>query len=201
MKTLLALIALGLAAALINGAAADKPCCHKPLAADAPLPDKSLYQVTSAWTNDAGAQIKLASFRGEPRVVTMFFAKCEFACPLLVSDMKRIEEALPENARKHVGFILISFDTERDTTAALANFRRKHSLGENWTLLRGSPDDVLEIAALLGVKYRKDGRGQFAHSNLVTLLNGEGEVVTQQAGLNQPGTELARAAERLLPPK
>ncbi len=183
---------------VMTAVAAENTCCVSTVKAGAALPDKSLYQVTSLWTNDVGRSLEFASLRGKPQIVTMFFANCEFACPLLVNDMKRIEQTLPENVRTNVGFVLISFDIERDTPGALAQFRQKHSLGKNWTLLRGSSDDVLEIAALLGVKYRKDGRGQFAHSNLITLLNQEGEVVARQNGLNQPGAELARIAERLI---
>jgi protein SCO1/2 len=38
---------------------------------------------------------------------------------------------------------------------------------------------------LLGVKYKREGNGQYAHSNLITLLNGQGEIIYQLAGLNQ----------------
>lgn len=166
-------------------ASAKPDCCIKELTATTPLSDKSLYQLDSSWTNDARAAIKLISLRGRPQIVTMFFAKCEYACPILVHDMKQIEAALPDNMRTNVGFVLVSFDSERDTPAALASYRKIHELPANWTLLRGAPDDVLELAALLGVKYKKDARGQFAHSNIITVLDPGGEVVHQQIGLNQ----------------
>src|SRR5262245_37699002 len=101
----------------------------------------------------------------------MFFANCEYACPILVHDMKRIEAALPENLRANVGFVLVSFDGDRDTPVALAQYRKNHGLAANWTLLRGTPDDVLELGLLLGVKFKKDFRGQFAHSNVITVLD------------------------------
>lgn len=175
-------------------------CCTEELAAPTPLPDKSLYQLDSSWTNDARAALKLASLRGRPQIVTMFFASCEFACPILVHDMQRIESALPENVRTNVGFVLVSFDTERDTPGALALYRNNHRLGANWTLLRGAPDDVLEFAALLGVEYKKDARGQFAHSNIITVLNPNGEIVMQQTGLNQRVDEIASTLKRLRSP-
>ena len=40
-----------------------------------------------------------------------------------------------------------------------------------------------ELAALLGVKYKQEAGGMFAHSNLITVLNQEGEIVHQRAGL------------------
>jgi protein SCO1/2 len=99
--------------------------------------------------------------------------------------LSRQAAALPENVRTNAGFVLISFDSERDTPEALAAYRKIHGLGANWTLLRGGPDDVLEFAALVGVKFKKDLRGQFAHSNVITVLDPNGKIVSQQIGLNR----------------
>ncbi len=159
------------------------------------LPDQSLYQLESTWTTDAGRPLPLRALRGKPRIVAMVFTSCEFACPIIVNDMKRLAAALPPERREQIGFTLISFDPERDTPEKLRAFRARMELPEaNWTLLRGAADDVRELAALLGVNYRRDARGQFAHSNLLTLLNADGEVVWQQAGLN---VELAPTLQRI----
>ena len=174
------------------------PCCAKEVPAGRPVSDRSLYQLDSSWTNDASAALKLAALGGRPQVVTMFLARCEYACPVLVHDMKKVEAALPESVRTNVGFVLVSFDTERDTPAALAEYRRIHELPANWTLLRGAPDDVLELAALLGVKFKKDARGQFAHSNNLTVLDAGGEVAHHQIGLNQPPVETVKHVTRLV---
>ncbi len=175
-------------------------CCLKPAESGQPMSDHSLFQLDSTWTNDQGADMKLGALGGPPLVVTMFFAKCEFACPVLVHDMKKIQAALPEEVRSKVGFVLVSFDTERDTPLVLAEYRMIHELPANWTLLRGTADDVLELAALLGVKFKKDARGQFAHSNVLTVLNPGGEVVHQQVGLNQAPHETVKQLHRLLHP-
>jgi protein SCO1/2 len=106
--------------------------------------------------------------------------------------MKRVVAAFPAEVRTNVGFVLVTLDTERDTPAALRDYRRIQKLPENWTLLRGSPDDVLELAALLGVKFAKDARGGFAHSNIITVLDAGGEVIHQQIGLNQETGETVR---------
>jgi protein SCO1/2 len=150
------------------------------------LSDKSIYQLDSTWTNDADHPIKLATLRGRAQIVAMFFTRCENACPITVSDMKRIEAALPEALRERVGFTLVSFDPERDTTASLRAYRLRRSLDPaRWTLLRGEPADVADLAARLGMKFRNGARGQFSHSNIITVLNPGGEIVHQQTGLNQ----------------
>ena len=174
------------------------PCC-RPIAAQTNYTDKSLFLLDSTWTSDAGRKVKLGVLRGPPQVVAMFFASCQFTCPLTVSDLQRIEAALPENLRTNVGFTLISFDSTRDTPATLQAYRAKRELStQNWTLLRGEPDDVRELAALLGVIYRQDAKGDFAHSNVITVLNAEGEIVFQQPGVNVDPQETVSRIEQLL---
>ena len=178
-------------------------CCAKPEAgadktAAVKFSDESIYNLDSTWTSDAGRPLKLGTLRGKPQVLAMFFASCEYACPILVHDMQRLESALPPALRDKVGFTLVSFDTERDTPDRLRAFRRDRGLNDRWTLLRGKSDDVLELAALLGIKFKKDARGQFAHSNVILILNAEGEVTHQIAGLNQNVDATVQHLEKLI---
>ena len=164
----------------------------------APLTDKSIYQIDSTWTTDTGLPVKLATLRGRPQIVAMFFTSCSNACPITVSDIKRIDAALPKTLRGRVGYTLISFDPQRDTTAALKAYRQRRELNPTqWTLLRGEPADVAELATRLGMKIRSGARGQFGHSNLITVLNPEGEIVHQQIGLNQNIDETVGLVQRL----
>ena len=172
------------------------PCCRK-VEASAPTTDKSLYQLESVWTSDVGTETKLEVLKGRPQVLAMFFSHCEYACPILLHDMKRIEAALPESLKGQVDFVLVSFDTERDTPVALKAFREKEKLpAKNWSLFTGQPDDVRELAALLGVNYQKDAKGQFAHSNLITILNADGEIAYQLQGLNQRVDDVVAVLEK-----
>ncbi len=154
---------------------------------------ESLYQLDAAYTTDGDTRFTLAQLRGRPVILAMFFASCNFACPLLVADITRIQAALPAPLRDEVAIVLVSFDTVRDTPAALKKYRDERLLGAQWTLLHGDDDAVAELAALLGVKYKQEADGQFAHSNLITILNAEGEIVHQRAGL-QGGLVDAAAA-------
>ena len=173
-------------------------CCAKTEPAAA-FSDKSIYQTESQWTTDTVKQIKLAELKGRPQVVVMFFASCQYACPILVHDLQKIEAALKLEQRARVGFTLVTIDPKRDTPAALASFRTTRVLpAETWTLLHGESDDILELAALLGVKYKEDANGQFAHSNIITVLNADGEVVHQLVGLGQDINATVRELEKLL---
>lgn len=202
IKILFVALLLATAAPVIAGQTASNSvprcCCAAAPAPAKPLAEKSLYQLDTVWTNDDGVAVPLSSLRGRPQVIVMFFASCQYTCPLTVMQMKELETALPASARANVGFTLVSFDTLRDTPATLKSYRALHELPRgNWTLLTGSADSVLDLAALLGVKFKEDAQGQFSHSNVITLLNAEGEIAYQQVGLNPDNQELIRHLAQL----
>lgn len=172
-------------------------CCRRHLA-PAAFTDKSLYQVESKWTTDAGKEIKFSDLAGKPQIMLMFFSHCTAACPILVYNLRRIESSLTPVERSKIGLTLVSFDSERDTPAVLAQYRKALNLSGNWTLLNGKQDDVLELAALLGVQYKRNADGQFAHSNAITLLNARGEIVFQQTGLDSNPQDMVSKIQRLL---
>jgi protein SCO1/2 len=116
----------------------------------------------------------------------MVYTTCEAACPILVSLMQLMAAALPPDVRLQVGFVLVSFDPERDTPGVLRAYSdRMHLDAASWSLLTGHPDDVLELATLLGIRYTRDQRGGFIHSNVMTVLNTAGEIVHRHEGLHQ----------------
>lgn len=160
--------------------------------------DNSIYQLNSQWTNQAGELVSLKSFVGKPVVLTMFFANCTYACPLLVNDMLKMENSLPINKKNNYRFILVSIDPERDTPAKLKIYAKEHGLDlSRWTLLTGKSDDIMELAALLGFKYKKDEKGNYSHSNIITLLNEKGEIAHQHVGLNQDIAETVNQLRNL----
>ncbi len=153
----------------------------------------SLYQLDASFTDDSGRVVTLGSLRGRPVVLTMFFTSCGYACPLQVTDMQRIRAKLPPGVRERAEFVLVSFDVARDTPSSLAQYRAERSLGAQWTLLHGDGDGIRELAALLGVKYRQESDGAFSHSNVITVLNPQGEITYQRVGLNGGVDEAASA--------
>ena len=196
MKTRLACLALLVATAGIGAEPVPPPCCAVEEKPGAPLSARSIYQLDATWTNDAGATVRLAAWRGRPVVLAMFFARCEYACPILVQDMQRLRARLSDDVRAQAQFVLVSFDTARDTPAALKTYRERMSLDAGWTLLRGETDAVQELAMLLGVKFKRDARGQFSHSNLISILNAKGEVAYQHVGLRGDVSDAAEAVMR-----
>lgn len=193
--------ALAPAAAATASCCAPAPSCCAAAPAEEPaaaaLSTSSLYQLDGGFENDRAQEVRLAALRGRPVLLAMFFSTCTYACPMIVSDLTRIRAALPAPLRDELAIVLVSFDVARDTPAQLARFRAERSLDDAWTLLHGSDATVAELAALVGVKYRREADGQFAHSNLITVLNREGEIVHQRAGLEGGLDDAAVAVRRL----
>lgn len=161
-----------------------------------PLPDASIYQMDAAWTDHHGDALQLADLRGGPVLMSLVFTNCASACPLTVEDMKALARALPEP--DDVRFVLVSLDPARDTLAAMRHFADAHHLTGDWTLLRGTPDDVQMLAALLNVRYRPTPDGQVAHSNLIHVLDSDGRLITQQEGLGTDPAAAVAAVEQAL---
>ncbi|WP_347160014.1 SCO family protein [Pontibacter chitinilyticus] len=184
-------------------------CCTKPAATASAavipmashagaLSDLSLYNLSSEWTDQEGRQLKLEELQGKPQVVAMVYTSCAYACPRLTADLQDIEAKLPEDKRQAIGFVLVTMDPDRDTPEKLKAFAVAHHLDtRRWTLLTSQPDDIRELAALLNVQYAKDLNGNFSHSNLITVLNAEGEIIHQQEGLGTNPAETLQALKNL----
>lgn len=146
----------------------------------------SLYQVSSTWTTATEQRLQLSALQGKARVLVLHYTSCEYACPILISLLKNIEAALEPEVRERVGFVAVTFDPAHDTPEVLRAYSTRLDLAPSrWTLLRGTPDDTLELAILLGVKYRREPQGGFAHSNLLTVLDKHGVIVHRHVGLQQ----------------
>lgn len=177
----------------------EESCCADEPEAGAPLADASVYQLDAAWTDQTGAARKLVSFRGHVTIVAMVFTHCAYVCPRLTADAKALIAALPEQQRGAVRGLLVSFDTARDNPARLRVWAGEQGLDlKQWTLLHGDEGAVRELAAVLGVNYQQAQNGDFAHSNLVTVLDREGRIAHRIAGLQADVAPAVTAIGELL---
>jgi protein SCO1/2 len=176
---------------------------HSDLPGATPLASESVYQLEGSWTAAPDRSMPLAALRGKPVVLLLFYGTCQSVCPILVRDVQRIEAALAPEERDAARFVLVTFDPEVDTPERLAAYARDHELaGERWTLLHGSPEQVRELAAVVGVRYRPSGGGQYAHTQRITLLDREGRVAAHADGLERSLDDIvARLRVQLAPGK
>lgn len=155
-----------------------------PAVASDKLPGTSIYHLSSAWTDHLGRPFELPDLRGGPAVFVMFYGDCTTACPLLVKAAEDISDALSDEQRATTRFVMVTFDTDRDTPEKLAAYAADKGLDlPTWHWLVGSPLQTRQLATLLGVQYRDAGNGMFAHSNVVTVVDSEGVPTARLEGL------------------
>lgn len=148
------------------------------------LPGNSLFQNSAVWKNQLGNSFSFRELRGRPTVISMFYSRCTSSCPLTIENVQRLSRFLEQHGKKDTNFVLVSFDSENDTPESLARFAKKHEIDKpRWHFLHGSADDVEELAVLLGIKFRRNDDGSYAHSNVLTLLNADGVPVLRHDGL------------------
>lgn len=167
-------------------------------AAGAAVPSDSLYQLKVPLTDADGRAVALDGFRGQPVIVSLFYGRCYTACPLLIASIKRIEAKLSPEARAQTRVLLVSLDPQNDTPQVLANVARAHALdAARWRLARTSEDKVQELAAVLGVRYRKLPSGVINHSTVITLLDPQGRPLERVEGVNAPAEALVARLQAL----
>lgn len=160
------------------------------------LASESVYQLVSEWHTQDNDTMQLYELQGKIPVVAMIFTSCGYACPRIVADLKDIEAKVPADKKDKVVFVLVSFDTEKDTPARLREFAQEMDLGENWLLLHGGEDAVRTLSMVLDVQYKKQQNGHFAHSNSITLLDTRGVIAARVEGLGtNPGPIVNKLAE------
>jgi protein SCO1/2 len=186
-KALARQLALGLALALGAAGCSDDRAKDPPaVAAEA---QASIYPLDLALRDQDGRPIGLDVFRGHPVIISMFYGTCPAACPLLIAHVKSVESRLDPRLRADTRVLLVSFDPARDTPAVLRATGERHGVDmARWKLATGPDGDVRQLAAALGISYRRMPGGAFAHDSVISVLDGEGRVL---ARVDDPRAELA----------
>lgn len=154
-------------------------------AAPLPLSPTSVLQLPNTFTDQSGRNFQLADRRGHVQLVSMFYTSCTYTCPLMIDSGIGVQHALTPTQREALRILIVSFDPQRDTPAALnAVVIKRHLDTQRWTLARSDDSGVRKFAALLGVRYRKIAGGDFNHTSGLILLDAEGRILakTDQLG-------------------
>ena len=186
-----------------------KPCCEEKAAPGAEghkleataAAKGSILDFEHEWTDQSAQPFRLSSLQGKHIVLAMGYATCKFACPRIMADLMAIERGLTDTEKAATHFVFITIDPETDTPAALEKFLKTYKADPlRWHAVRGSADDTREISVALGVRYKAIDGGDFAHSNLISLLGADGTIIHRQQGLGAQPEELIKALRESLKP-
>lgn len=143
----------------------------------------SIFLLDSKWQNQDGKEIQLKDLKGKNLVVAMIFTSCQTACPLLIADMKKVASKIDPKKLKETSMVLITIDPENDTPEVLKKYAQERTMyGDPWIFLRTDMESTREFANVLAVKYKKITPIIFSHSNIISIFNKNGEMVSQEEG-------------------
>jgi len=165
----------------------------------APVPQDSLYTLDVELVNQTGADTSLAVWRGHPTLVSMIYASCPMACPILMNDLKALEAQLSPETRAQTRVLLITLDPEQDGPKELADVAKTYEVDtQRWQFVRGSPMDTRTMAQHLDVTFALRADGEMDHTSLIALLNPEGQVIDSLFGLQQDNTHFIARLDGLV---
>ena len=140
-----------------------------------------------SFVNQDSAVVTEKAIEGKVVAVNFFFTTCKSVCPKMNNNLKPVYEAF----KNEPGFLLLSHtsDPDRDSPAVLKHYA--DSLGidtKRWVFLTGRKDSLYAAARR---SYKIDDPhnnlastdDEFLHTQLVALVNRDGDVVKIYDGL------------------
>jgi protein SCO1/2 len=83
-------------------------------------------------------------------IINFFFATCDNICPLVTSNLVKVQKMLGDRVGKDVFMSSISLKPEQDTPAQLKDFSKMHHTGPGWNFFTGDPADIEMLRQKLG---------------------------------------------------
>ena len=160
--------------------------------------NSSIFLLDSKWQNQDAEELQLKDLKGKNLVMVMIFTSCRTACPILVGDMKKIHAKIEKNKLKDTSLVLISIDPTNDTPEVLKKFAAERNMdSEPWIFLKSDEESTREFANVLAVKYKKISPIEFSHSNIISVFNRNGELVSQEEGSGINSDAVAKTVNEL----
>ncbi|MDB5642174.1 MAG: SCO1/SenC family protein [Hyphomicrobiales bacterium] len=148
-------------------------------------------------TDQNGARVTEASYRGAPSIVFFGYTHCPDVCPTALFDMSEVLKRLP--ADKRVSALFVTVDPERDTPAALKDYLS--SFDPRISGLSGSRPEIdaaLKVYRVYSKKQpQENGEYSMDHSAIVYLMDKQGRFVSA-LNLQSPPDTVAKEIQRLM---
>lgn len=130
-------------------------------------------------TDIEGNAVSLDNTKGKVRLLYFFFANCPDVCPTTTHMLSRVQEQLTKEGVFGTDTMILqaTIDPERDTPETLKKYAESYGADLNgWKFLRGTEQQVKDIAQSYGVSVIKDDQGNFLHINAIVLIDENNQV-------------------------
>ncbi len=123
---------------------------------------------------------------GKVHVVDFMFTSCPGICPVMSSQMQRLQEM----TKDYLPFQMLSFtvDPDRDTPSTLKAYAKEHRADlKRWMFLTGPMDSIYKVGIkgyYLGMQKDSTEPGGYLHSGRFVLVDGKGLIRGYYDGTN-----------------
>lgn len=174
-----ALVALGGGAALALGLMRIQPTASEETAYGAPF----------RLTDQNGAPITEAVFKGKPTAVFFGFTHCPEVCPTTLSELGAYREELRKEKSRDLQIVFVTVDPERDTPDIVRNY--VGAISPDVVAITGDRTGLDAMLKSWGVYWKKVGEGPdytMDHTATTFLLDSDGRFVGTIAYGENPKT-------------
>lgn len=128
---------------------------------------------------------------GKITIVDFFFTSCPSICPVMSTEMERVQDAFRDEDMVQV--YSISIDPDYDTPQVLADYATLHGAKPGkWFFLSGPREQTYHLARCGFVLPAIDGGkipDDFVHSDKFVLVDGLGRIRGYYSGTNREGVD------------
>jgi protein SCO1/2 len=88
--------------------------------------------------------------KGKVVTINFFYSKCEDVCPVVTSNLVRVQELLGDQVGRQVFMYSFSLKPAEDTPQVMKEYAEMHGVKPGWTFLTGKPEDLELLRRKLG---------------------------------------------------
>jgi protein SCO1/2 len=161
------------------------------------LPGDSVYRLDVALEDHDGRPFSWSSLQGGPVLASMFYTSCDKVCPMIFETIHATLRALPAADRAATRVLMVSFDPARDSVEVLKKTAQARGCDERWVLARADDRATRQVAAVLGVQFRRLSDGEYNHSSTIDVLDPAGRIVARSAKLGPADPKVTAAIRKM----
>lgn len=168
---------------------------------ECPITDTTQHYIPKfTFINQKGASVGSEEMKGKITVVDFFFTSCPSICPVMSSEMERVNDMFRDEPKLQI--LSISIDPTYDTPEILQEYADKHNAkAGKWNFLTGDKSEIYQLAKCGFILPTLDGMGvpdDFGHSDKFVLIDELGRIRGYYSGTNREEVDLLMLEAKIL---
>ncbi|ERM83132.1 photosynthetic protein synthase I [Rhodonellum psychrophilum GCM71 = DSM 17998] len=153
-----------------------------------------------SFTSQDGLPMGRAEMEGKITIVDFFFTSCPSICPVMSTEMERVDDVFRGEDR--VQIYSISIDPEYDSPEVLKEYAERHNASPGkWFFLTGDQQETFNLARCGFLLPALDGKGvpdDFVHSDKFVIVDEQGRIRGFYSGTTREDVDLLILETKIL---